>query len=413
MLDYYFRDRKRRAVMERNYLSSFLEEAAGRYRAEEYFYKYAQAALGYAARFGDWLRIHRVPIDGIAEKHVDGFLRWFVPRPPEKFIYRRIRASAAVHRVLTLVRARHPMTPARSPAQAEVARYVEHLRRNRGLAEGTLEHHQRNLEQFLTFCFGQRRINPSAITAVRIHKYVDALPHGVRNSRRRCTCAALRGYFRFLQLKGVATGHLQAVVPTVRSPRAVLSPRWLTAADVDQLLRFVDRSRTTGKRDYAAILCMIELGLRVGDVARLSLDDIDWREGTVRVANHKRARPYRLPVPRRLGEALADYLANGRPPSQQREVFLCHAHPRGTPTTAAALKNVVRTAWKRAGLDQRFSGTHVLRHTVASRLKQEGVSLKFIADVLGHHSVQTTTLYAQVDLPALRTVAQPWPEVQS
>jgi integrase/recombinase XerD len=74
---------------------------------------------------------------------------------------------------------------------------------------------------------------------------------------------------------------------------------------------------------------------------------------------------------------------------------------------------MVGRAWERAGFDKRFSGTHILRHTVATRMKQEGVSLKFIADVLGHHSVQTTTLYAQVDLPALRTVAQPWPEEQS
>jgi site-specific recombinase XerD len=158
---------------------------------------------------------------------------------------------------------------------------------------------------------------------------------------------------------------------------------------------------------------MAELGLRVGDVARLALDDIDWREGMVRVPNHKRGRPYQLPLPRRLGQALADYLVKGRPSSQRQAVFLCHAHPRGTPVTAGALKRAVQRAWQRSGLDKRFSGTHVLRHSVATRMKQEGVSLKFIADVLGHDSVQTTTLYAQVDLPVLRKVAQPWPEEQS
>jgi integrase len=158
---------------------------------------------------------------------------------------------------------------------------------------------------------------------------------------------------------------------------------------------------------------MAELGLRVGDVARLKLEDIDWREGTIRVSNHKRGRPYQLPLPRRLGQAIADYLAKGRPSSLRREVFLRHAHPRGTVATPGALKREVRRAWQRAGLETRFSGTHILRHSVATRMKQEGVSLKFIADVLGHDSVQTTTLYAQVDLPVLRTVAQPWPEVQS
>ena len=158
---------------------------------------------------------------------------------------------------------------------------------------------------------------------------------------------------------------------------------------------------------------MAELGLRVGDVARLTLDDVDWCEGTVRVPNHKRGKPYQLPLPRRLGQALADYLAKGRPSSLRREIFVRHAHPRGTAVTAGALKREVQRAWQRSGLEKRCSGTHVLRHSVATRMKQEGVSLKFIADVLGHESVQTTTLYAQVDLPVLRTVAQPWPEEQS
>lgn len=412
MLDYYFRRRKRLAALKRNPLAPFLEEAADRYHAEGYVHKYAQEALGRAASFGEWLRTRRVPLDRIGEEHVDGFLHWFVPGLSEKSTHKKRLTLAATRSVLALIRARYPMTLVPSPVQAEVGRYLEHLRRNRGLAESTLEAYRLYLEQFLTFCFKQGSIDYSAITAAGIHAYVDGLPHSICNSRRRWTCGALRGYFRFLQLQGIATGHLQAAVPTVRRPRAALSPKWLTSADVDRLLRFIDRSRATGRRIYAAILCMSDLGLRVGDLPRLSLDDIDWREGTVRVPNGKRGRPYRLPLPRRLGEALADYLANGRPSSQRREVFLRHAHLRGTPVTAATLKAEVRRAWQRAGLYERFSGTHVLRHTAATRMKQEGVSLKFIADVLGHDSVQTTTLYAQVDLPALRAVAQPWPEEQ-
>ena len=99
----------------------------------------------------------------------------------------------------------------------------------------------------------------------------------------------------------------------VRRPRTALSPKWPTSLDTDRLLSSVDRSRATGKRAYAVILCMAELGLRVGDVARLKLEDIDWREGTIRVPNHKRGRPYQLPLPRRLGQAIADYLAKGVP----------------------------------------------------------------------------------------------------
>jgi site-specific recombinase XerD len=412
MLEHYFRRRKRLAEVKRNLLAPFLEEAAEHYRTEGYVHKYAQAALGYAASFGEWLRVHRVKLDRVTEEHLDGFLNWFVSASQEKSS-KRTRVLAATRFVLGLIRAKYPVVPQLSPVEAEVRQYIEHLRRDRGLAEVTLEYHQRHLQQFLTSCFKQGSVDYSTITAERIHAYVDGLQHSTCNSRQRCACTALRGYFRFLQLQGVATGHLQSVVPTVRRPRTALSPKWPTSLDTDRLLSSVDRSRATGKRAYAVILCMAELGLRVGDVARLKLEDIDWREGTIRVPNHKRGRPYQLPLPRRLGQAIADYLAEGRPSSPRREVFLRHAHPRGTAVTPGALKREVRRAWQRAGLDTQFSGTHILRHSVATRMKQEGVSLKFIADVLGHDSVQTTTLYAQVDLPVLRTVAQPWPEVQS
>jgi len=158
--------------MKRNPLAPFLEAAADRYHAEGYVHKYAQAALGCAASFGEWLRTRQVPLERISEEHVDGFLQWFVPGPPGKYSHKRKLTLAATRSILALIRARYPMMPP-SPVQAEVGRYVEHLRRNRGLAEATLELHQRYLEQFLTSCFKQGNVDYSAITAARIHAYVD------------------------------------------------------------------------------------------------------------------------------------------------------------------------------------------------------------------------------------------------
>ena len=412
MLEYYFRRPKKLARIRDNLLAPFLEEAADRYHTNKYVHKYAQQALGCAASFGEWLRIHRVRLDRITDNHVDCFLQDFIPKPLGKPTQKRKVALAATHFVMALLRAKYPVVPPLTPVQAEVRDYIEHLRCDRGLAECTLEYYQRHVEQFLTSCFKQGSVNHSSITPQCIHAYIDGLPDSTSKSRQRVACSSLRAYFRFLQLRGVRTGRLQAVVPVVRRPRKALSPEWLTSVDIDRLLSSIDRSRGTGKRSYAAVLCMSELGLRVGDVARLSLDDIDWCEGTVRVPNHKRGRSYQLPLPQRLGQALADYLAKGRPSSQRREIFLRHTRPHGTPVTVGGLKAEMNRIWQRAGLDKRFSGTHVLRHTVATRMKQAGVSLKFIADVLGHDSIQTTTLYAQVDLPALRAVAQPWPEEQ-
>jgi len=411
MLEYYHRCPKRRAAWESNVLAPFLEEAAGRYREWGYFYKYAQQGLRFMADFGDWLQKNWIAIDRVTEAQIQRFLDQFVPQAPADFVRRREKVRAAVHFVLTLIREKHPLLRVSTPAQFVTDLYVEHLRANRGLVEGTIAHHQQCLEGFLTACFGKGAVRLEEITAARVHAYIETIPRTISNSRRRRVCSALRGYFRFLQLQGYPTEYLQRIVPQIPTPRAALSPRILTRAEVEQLLSALDRTKPVGKRDYAAILCMIDLGMRVGDVARLSLDDIDWRAGTVSVANHKRGRPYRLPLPKRLGQALADYLTEGRPPSEHREIFVRHFPPHGFPIATSVLKLAVRGAWQRAGLYDRFSGTHILRHSAATRMKQEGISLKSIADVLGHHSLQTTTLYTQVDLPALRSIAQPWPEV--
>ena len=415
MLEHYIRDPKKLAAMKRNYLASYLEKIAEHHHAGGYHFAAARAVLCGAFQFVEWLGRTSVPPDQITVKHMDKFLRWYAPGPPEKSPGRRKIARWAARVVLRQIFAEYPpvVTDARSPSQMEADCYADHLRRNRGLAEHTVTCHRNYLEQFLVFCFRRRSVELSVITARRIHAYVNSLPHGRANGKRLSTCAALRGYFRFLQMRGIRIGNLLLAVPSVHRPRAALKERWLTAADAEQLLRSIDRSKAKGKRNYAVILCMIHLGLRVGDVARLSLDDIDWREGTVRVANHKPDRPYPMPLPRRLGQALVDYLVKGRLPTRQREIFLRHDPPHGVPVTVPVLRGMMRAVWRRAGFSGKFSGTHILRHSVATRMKQKGASLKSIADVLGHQSIQTTTRYAQVDLPALRAVAQPWPEVRT
>jgi site-specific recombinase XerD len=361
------------------------------------------------AHFGGWLRENRASVDRVTEDHVERFLDEFIPQSHKAFIRRRVTVAAAIHFVLSLIREKHPLAQTQTPAQAETDRYVEHLRHNRGLAEGTITHHRRELQGFLRACFGQKEIRLPWITPAGLIAHVETIP-GPPKYRRHQVCAALRGYFQFLQLQGVSTRHLSASIPRVRVSRASLSPKVVAPADVKRLLQEIGHSTATKKRDYAAVLCMYDLGMRRGDVARLSLDDINWREGTVRVANHKRGRPYKLPLPKRLGRALADYLATGLPSSSCREVFLRCDPPYGKPATPAAFTANIRRAWKRCGRQDRSCGTHILRHSAATRMKQAGVGLKSIADVLGHNSLQSTALYAQVDLPTLRKTAQPWPE---
>ena len=172
----------------------------------------------------------------------------------------------------------------------------------------------------------------------------------------------------------------------------------------------VKNGSITGRRDYAMALCQIVLGFRVSEVAGLLLDKIDWHSAVVRIEAAKGGRSRELPLVKRVGQAIADYLRRGRPSSTCRNVFIRHRAPRG-PVSTAVIRGAIRGALAKVEGCEHWAGTHVLRHTAATDMLRQGASLKEIADVLGHHSIETTTIYAKVDLPGLNTVTMPWPEV--
>jgi integrase len=153
------------------------------------------------------------------------------------------------------------------------------------------------------------------------------------------------------------------------------------------------------------LVILLRLGLRRSEVAGLCLDDIDWRAGEV-VVRGKGARKDRLPLPADVGEAVAAYLRRGRPEGDRREVFLRARAPYG-PIASGTVASTVRRACRRAGIAE--VGSHRLRHTVACEMVAAGVPLVEIAQVLRHHSLQTTAVYARVDLDRLRLLAAPWP----
>ena len=189
-------------------------------------------------------------------------------------------------------------------------------------------------------------------------------------------------------------------------------PKGIPAEQLTRLLQAFDRGTTTGKRDYAITRCFVDLGLRTTEVAQLRLDDLDWRQGCVRIRGKGR-RVDVLPLPWATGRAIVDYLRYGRPSTSSRALFLRHRPPLNTPATPCVIRAAVRYAAARSGVEGCLHGPQVLRHTLAQRLVQSGTTLKQIADLLRHRSLDTTTIYAKVDLPALNQVALPWPGRQS
>jgi site-specific recombinase XerD len=164
-----------------------------------------------------------------------------------------------------------------------------------------------------------------------------------------------------------------------------------------------------GKRDYAILLLLARLGLRASEVANLTLEDINWRTGEL-VIHGKGARVDKLPLPQAVGQALVDYLQKGRPECSSRCVFIQSKAPHvGFSKPPNAVSGIVRRAIDRARISTHHHGAHVLRHSLATRMLNQGASLTQIGQVLRHRQVQTTEIYAKVDVAALSRLALPWP----
>jgi integrase len=221
---------------------------------------------------------------------------------------------------------------------------------------------------------------------------------------------ALRSYLRFRALScGDRVEALVAAVPRIAQWRLATVPKHLTPDEVGRFLDVFDRHSVSGQRAYAMARCMLDMGLRAGEVAAMQLDDLNWREGTLIIGRGKSRRADVLPLPVPTGKAIMQYLRGARPASANRALFVRHRAPLDAPITAEFVRGAIRRVFARCGLAGRYTGTHVLRHTAAMRMRCAGASLKEIADVLRHRSLDTTTIYSKVDLPMLATVAAPWP----
>jgi integrase len=189
--------------------------------------------------------------------------------------------------------------------------------------------------------------------------------------------------------------------------RLATLPKALTAQEVEQLEASFGRAGRSMRRADAIVRCALDLGLRSGEVARIKLDDIDWRAGTITLRHTKGLRDDVMPLPATTGEAIAAYLKNERPQTSNRAVFVRYIAPRDEPVGPDLVRKTIRQAYARAGLP--YTQSHLLRHTMASRLLAGGSSLKEVADVLRHRALSTTQIYAKLDSRKLVEVALPWP----
>jgi len=364
------------------------------------------------AHFAHWLTQEGYNLEAIGQCAVTRFLSEHLPgcACPCPVHRSRHNLRAALVHLLKVLEADGvvPKYPTRNPvAEQELVRFDTHMRDICGLAEITRRKRCRIVEKFLVEHFRERPISMTTVSTASIRRFVLG-----EQGRRPPTVAAfgvaISCYLRFRSMSGDPVNELKDVIPRVAHWRLASLPEVLTDAEIEELLSSFDQPFPSRLRAYAMVRCLIDLGLRSGEVVKLRLDDINWADGTVNLAGTKSRRADALPLPSATGAAIAAYLREERPVTSNRAVFVRHVAPYDEPITTKSLKRAVQAGYQRCGWTR--TGVHILRHSVASRLLRVGAPMKEIADILRHRSLDTSAIYAKVDLTNLAAVALPWPE---
>jgi site-specific recombinase XerD len=362
-------------------------------------------------RFLQWRRRRKPPGSEPDESEVTQFLARSSRLGPAH----RCLASTALFAFLKYLRCQGVISTSAPEAPETISsalekRYEDFLRNDKGLAESSLRAYLPLVSDLLDYL--QKR---SARNSVRrldagvLRAFLLDRTRGRSSAFARLLASSLRSFLRFLHAQGEISHDLTAAVPPVHRWDQPDVPRKLTPEEVDRVLNAPDRSTATGCRDLAILLLLAELGLRACEILGLELGDVRWRTGEILI-RAKGGRRDLLPLPRKVGAALARYLRLDRGVRPTQKVFLRANAPRVPLAGPASIGHIVRRAMAQAEVERpKQIAAHLFRHTLASRILQQGASLRDISEILRHRSPTSTEIYAKIDMRSLDEVIRPWP----
>ena len=360
-----------------------------------------------AAGFSKWLGQKGIELSDISGDHPGRYLLDRAQRP-------KLGDDAALRHLLAFLRSQNAIAEeievdhSPSPVEQHVQAYQRYLQDVRALSRQTIINYRPVVRDFINFRFTDGVVSLAQLRAVDVTDFVQKRVSRLNMRRAKIMTTALRSFLSYARYRGDIISDLAAAVPVVANWSLSSIPRAIGRAEVARLLASIDRDTPVGCRDYAMILALARLGLRSSEVVSLELNDVDWVAGQIHVRG-KAGQRNDLPLPADVGEAIADYLRKSRPRNSSRRVFLRDKAPIRGFVGPCGLGSVIRRSLKRAGINPPTKGTHQFRHGLASEMLRGGASLAEIGEVLGHRHVQTTAIYAKVDINALRTLALPWP----
>ena len=365
-----------------------------------------------AQHFLVWLHRWRIPIRYVNSTTIDSFLGHdclcpgYVRTPNTHS--RASKYAYAVRAFVSFLVRRGAVSEWLASSGAGSAQYLQEYRfwleRTRGICAVTIRAHTNAVSLLL------EDLGPDA------SRYDAELIRNVllkRTQERSLTYAkrlasSLRMFLRFLSSEGACPADLVNAVVSPRRWRLSTLPRYISMEEVERVIASCDPATAVGARDRAVLLLLARLGLRSGDVSKLLLSDIDWRNAQVSVSG-KSKRPANLPLPQDVGDALLQYIRTARPRVDSGYVFVRLMAPFTPFSSSSTVSRIVLRALARAGVEPAgCRGGHLFRHSLATHMLRSGASLDAIGALLRHESVETTRIYAKTDVPMLQEVSQPW-----
>jgi len=320
---------------------------------------------------------------------------------------------AALRRLLSALR-EEGLIPAAIPVDRTeheqiVEAFAAYLANERGLASTTVERNKLLAHRFLQEVCPKGAEEFAALTPEMVIGYVERHALDGSADSGKAMCGVVRAFLRYLHVKGFISLALADCVPSIRRWRLAGLPTFLPPEKVQQVLDACDRTTAIGLRDYAVLMVLAKLGLRASEVAALGLDDIDWQSGSILV-HGKGRRQAMMPLRHDVGEAIVAYIRSGRPASACRRLFLRMLAPHVGFASGCAITMIAKEALARAGINgYAHHGAHLFRHSLATDLLRSGASFAEIGQLLRHRSIDSTRIYAKLDIEKLRELSLSWP----
>jgi site-specific recombinase XerD len=413
MLEHYY---LRPATVDRiraNVAGAFIEHYVGWLREQGYSERNVFRRVPILCQFGEFASARGATDGHAALEHVDAFVSHWSSIHGQSCTSDAARAKVAhdarnpVRQMLELalhgsVGVHRPHRP--FPFEAQVPGFAAYLRNERGLKADTVDRYAFYLEGLRKFLDAAEVASIASLSPPLLSAFLVERCAGLARTTRRDLCGATRVFLRYCHRERILAHDLGAAVQPPRIHRLADVPRAISWDQVRDMLACVDRRCALGRRDYAMLLLLVTYGLRGIEVAKLTLEDIDWQHERLHIPLRKAGHCSVYPLTDVVAEAIIDYLKNGRPQTTDRHVFFRAMAP-SRPISSAAVSSAAVRYLRRAGVQVHRAGSHTLRHTCVQRLVDAQFPLKTIGDYVGHRSPQSTKIYAKVDLVALREVA--------